>query len=205
MPTWPADFWFDPSCPYTWITSRWLVEVTRVRPVKIVWRVMSLSVLNEGRDDDPEGDPEGYLWVPARICAAVRTEYGHERWGASTRRCGRLRTPATTGSAICTGPWTRPDCPGSSPVGVGTAYDPALRASHEEGVTLLGGRSGTPITAATSPEGERTVFFGPILSRVPRGEDAARLWDGTLLMAATAGFHRLKGLPREDPDIAGTG
>lgn len=76
--TWTADLWFDPSCPYAWRTARWLQEVARVRPVRLGWHLMSLSVLNEGRDDDPEDDPEGYLWVPARICAAVRRHHGEQ-------------------------------------------------------------------------------------------------------------------------------
>src|SRR5699024_840839 len=97
--TWTADFWFDPSCPYTRLTARWLAEAARVRPINVRRRVMSLAVLNEGRDDDPEGDPEGYLWIPARICAAVQVEHGHEAlsrfydalW-ASRERSGDSRT-----------------------------------------------------------------------------------------------------------------
>ncbi|MFD0851252.1 disulfide bond formation protein DsbA, partial [Actinomadura adrarensis] len=73
-----ADIWFDPSCPYTWITSRWLVEAARVRPIGIRWHVLSLSVLNEHLDEDPEGDTEGYLWMPVRVCAAVAERHGQE-------------------------------------------------------------------------------------------------------------------------------
>lgn len=76
-----VDFWFDPSCPYTWLTSRWIREVERVREVEVRWRVMSLSVLNEHLDEDPEGDTEGYLWMPVRVCAAVAEEHGQRALG----------------------------------------------------------------------------------------------------------------------------
>ncbi|GAA4311118.1 hypothetical protein GCM10023178_19890 [Actinomadura luteofluorescens] len=76
-----ADVWFDPSCPYTWITTRWLLEAAEVRPVTPRWHLLSLAALNEGRDDDPENDPEGYLWLPARVCAAVTAEAGQAALG----------------------------------------------------------------------------------------------------------------------------
>ncbi|WP_184545592.1 mycothiol-dependent nitroreductase Rv2466c family protein [Streptosporangium becharense] len=203
-----ADFWFDPSCPYTWITSRWLLEVEKVRPVEVRWHVMSLSVLNEGRDDDPEGDPEGYLWVPVRVCAAVLREHGQQA-------LGRFYTAL----------WTRgddrdeQDWIGSlhdalaaaglprelAEAGTSTAYDEAVRASHAEGMRLIGGDTGghvgTPVVAVTGADDERVVFFGPVLSRIPTGERAGRLWDGTLLVAGTPGFHELKGPPHEEPRL----
>ena len=77
-----ARFWFDPSCPYTWVTSRWMRELERLDLLRVEWRVMSLSVLNEHRDDDPEDDPEGYLWGPARLFAAVQHRYGPDAVGA---------------------------------------------------------------------------------------------------------------------------
>lgn len=200
-----ADFWFDPSCPYTWITSRWLVEVERVRPVEVRRHVMSLSVLNEGRDEDPEGDPEGYLWVPVRVCAAVRQEYGQEALGrlhTAMWTVGRARGEDWAGSlhdslAAAGLP------PELAEAGTSTAYDEAVRASHAEGIGLIGEHVGTPVIAVTGPAtgGGRVVFFGPVISRVPVGERAGRLWDGTLLVAATPGFHELKGVPPEAPRL----
>ena len=199
-----ADFWFDPSCPYTWITSRWLVEVAKVRPVEVRWHVMSLSVLNEGLEDDPEGDPEGYMWVPVRICAAVQQEYGQER-------LGRLYTAMWThGRERGAGEWlgalhdslTAAGLPPElAEVGQTSAYDDAVRASHDEGMALIG-KAGTPIVAVTAGE-ERIPFFGPVLSRIPEGEQAGRLWDGTLLVSGTPGFHELKGRPHEEPRLGG--
>jgi hypothetical protein len=190
-----ADFWFDPSCPYTWLTSRWLLEVRKVRPVEVRWHVMSLSVLNEGRDDDPEGDPEGYLWIPARICAVVQHDHGQEA-------LGRLYTALwTTGTGDWIGDLREALATAGLPVelaeaGLSDEHDDLVRASHAEGIGLIGEHVGTPIV---SVDGGQVVFFGPVVSRVPRGEAAGRLWDGTLLVAGTPGFHELKGRPHEEP------
>jgi hypothetical protein len=199
-----ADLWFDPSCPYTWITSRWLLEVEKVRPVEVRWHVMSLSVLNEGRDEDPEGDPQGYLWVPVRICAAVQQEYGQEA-------LGRLYTAMWTcerdrGEQEWIGSLHDALAAAGLPLelaeaGMSTAYDDAVRASHAEGINLIGEHVGTPVIAVTGTDGERIVFFGPVTSRIATGEQAGRLWDGTLLVAGTPGFHELKGVPHEKPQL----
>lgn len=147
-----AHFWFDPSCPYTWLTSRWLLEVAKVRPVRVRWHLMSLSVLNEGRDDDPEGDPEGYLWVPVRICAAVRQEYGEEA-------LARLYTALWTNESADEQDWLndlqdsleRAGLPRAlSDAGMTTAYDEAVRTSHAEAVSLVGTHVGTPVIAWTA-------------------------------------------------------
>ncbi|GAA3114026.1 disulfide bond formation protein DsbA [Nonomuraea salmonea] len=184
-----ADMWFDPSCPYTWLTSRWLVEVSRVREVEVRWHVMSLAVLNEGREDDPEGDPAGYLWVPARICAAVRRTHGQEA-------LGRFYTALwTTGGGDWLGDLQTALETANLPedladAGMGHDYDDELRASTAAALHHVeGNQVGTPIVAVTG----RAAFFGPVISQVPTGEDAGRLWDGVLLVAGTPGFHELKG------------
>ncbi|GAA3012504.1 DsbA family protein [Streptosporangium longisporum] len=198
-----ADFWFDPSCPYTWITSRWLLEARKVRPVEVRWHLMSLSVLNEGRDDDPEGDTEGYLWVPVRVCAAVLERYGQEalaRFYTAMWTAGRGRGqqwPDSLHDAL-----TAADLPPDlAEAGASTVHDEAIRASHAEGIGLIGEHVGTPVVAVTGTDGERVVFFGPVLSQVPTGEQAGRLWDGTLLVAGTPAFHELKGSPHATPRL----
>ncbi|WP_285774194.1 disulfide bond formation protein DsbA [Microtetraspora sp. NBRC 13810] len=196
-----ADFWFDPSCPYTWITSRWMLEVAKVRPVEVRWNLMSLSVLNEGRDDDPEGDPEGYLWVPVRICAAVRRRYGGQALG---RFYTALWTAGRDGDWL--GDLHTALAAAGLPVelaeaGMSAEYDDEVRASHAEGIGLIGDHVGTPVIAVTGAGAERVVFFGPVISRIPTGEEAGRLWDGTLLVAGVRGFHELKGLPHEEPRL----
>lgn len=193
-----ADFWFDPSCPYTWVTSRWLVEVTAVRPVTVRWHVMSLSVLNEGREDDPEDDPDGYLWVPVRVCAAVGERHGSAALG---RFYEELWTHDETGDWL--GDLAEALARAGLPRELATAgpeWDDTVRASHTEGVDLVGTHVGTPIIATTTPAGERVAWFGPVVSRIPRGEAAGRLWDGTVLVAATPGFHELKGRPHTTPE-----
>lgn len=198
--SWVADLWFDPSCPYTWITSRWLVEVTAVRPVEIRWHVMSLSVLNEGRDDDPEGDPDGYLWIPARICAAVERRHGNEALARFyTALWSAARTPddwlgdfeAALAEAGLPGDLVS--------AGTTTDHDDAVRASHAEGVGLVSEDTGSPVVAVTGPGVDRVAVFGPVVSRIPRGEEAGRLWDGLLLMTSVPGFHSIKGAPLDKP------
>lgn len=186
-----ADFWFDPSCPYTWNASRWLVEVTKVRPLTVRWRVMSLSVLNEHRDDDPEGDPEGYLWVPARVCAAVQQEHGHEALGRFYTELWSRESGADDWIGDLATALDRAGLPTElASAGTSTDYDDTLRASHAEAMNVLGPHVGTPITAVQEL---RVGFFGPVISEVPTGEHAGRLWDGTLLVVGTPGFHELKG------------
>ncbi|GII96405.1 mycothiol-dependent nitroreductase Rv2466c family protein [Sinosporangium siamense] len=197
-----VDFWFDPSCPYSYVTARWLREVTKVRPIEVCWRVMSLSVLNEGREVDPEGDTEGYLWFPARVCAAVQREHGHEALG---RFYEALWTTGDEGQDWLA-PFERALEAAGLPValaGAGSSadYDGFLRASHAEGIGLIGDHVGTPIVATTGAEGGRVAFFGPVISQVPTGERAGRLWDGAVLVAGTPGFHELKGTPHEEPRL----
>jgi len=210
-----VDVWFDPACPYTWLTARWLREAARVRPLELRWHLMSLALLNEGLDDDPEGDPEGYLMVPVRIGTAVRHHHGQEalaRFHASL--WADLDSPGEHGGN--TRKWINDPALALADAGLptelaaagtSTAYDEELRASHAEAVRLLGPRPGTPVVAVgepAKPHRSPPAFFGPVISRVPRGEEAGRLWDGTLLVAGTPGFHELKGGPAApDPDVTG--
>jgi hypothetical protein len=194
-----ADFWFDPSCPYTWVTSRWLREVERVRPVQVRWHVMSLSVLNEHLDEDPEGDTEGYLWRPVRLFAVVEQRYGQEALASLYTAFGGAVHDGG-GSADLSDVLAEVGLPAELlEVMESTANDDLVRASHEAGIGLVGTHVGTPIVAVTTPGRPRVAFFGPVISRVPRGEEAGRLWDGALLVAGVRGFHELKGGPHEPP------
>lgn len=192
---WTADFWFDPACPYTRLTARWLLEAATVRPIEVRWHVMSLAVLNEHRDDDPEGDPDGFLWIPVRIGAAVRQEHGQQALGdfyaalwnhGDDENRDRFRDFAVA--------LREAGLPAELvEAGTSTGYDDAVRASHEEGIRRVGDHVGTPVIAVSDADGRQAAFFGPVISRVPTGERAARLWDGILLVAGTPGFHELKG------------
>jgi hypothetical protein len=194
-----ADCWFDPSCPYTWMTARWLQEVERVRDVHVRWHVMSLAVLNEGRDDDPEGDPEGWLWRPVRVFARVQEEHGQAALVALYRAYGE--------AVHVRGEWPDPrrllravGLPEELAESADTSdHDELVRASHRSGIELVGTHVGTPVVAVGLGTPTLSAWFGPVLSRVPVGEDAGRLWDGVTLVAGTDGFHELKGRPPEPP------
>lgn len=191
-----ADFWFDPLCPWAWITSRWMLEVEQVRPVRTRWHVMSLAVLNEGRDL-----PEQYrsfldeAWGPVRVCIAAAAQHGDDvlgplytALGTRFHHQGLPRDRATIEDALEEAGLPRELAAAAD----GDAYDEALRASHKEGITLVGEDVGTPVIAVPGADGEQIAFFGPVVTPVPRGEAAGRLWDGTLLVAGTPGFYEIK-------------
>jgi predicted DsbA family dithiol-disulfide isomerase len=188
--------WFDPMCPWAWITSRWLLEVERVRPVRVRFHVMSLSVLNEGRDL-PERYKQGMAkgWGPVRVAIAAEQKYGAEvlrdlytalgtRAHLQQRELDRdVLTEALTELGLDAALADAADS---------TGYDEALRASHDVGMRPVGLDVGTPVIHAPGPGGRQIAFFGPVVTPAPKGEAAARLWDGVLLVAGTEGFYEIK-------------
>jgi 2-hydroxychromene-2-carboxylate isomerase len=193
------DFWFDPLCPWAWITSRWVLEVEKVRPVQAHWHVMSLAVLNEGKEDMPERYKEfmRQAWGPVRVCIAAEQKLGPEvllplYTALGTRfhqdKLERDRTTIEAALAEAGLPAELADAMDDE------SYDDALRASHKDGMDRVGYEVGTPVISVNG-----TSFFGPVVSPIPRGEDAARLWDGVLLVASTDGFFELKRSRTRDP------
>ncbi|MFE7194234.1 DsbA family protein [Kitasatospora sp. NPDC057541] len=191
-----ADFWFDPACPWAWMTSRWLIEVQQLRPVDVNWHVMSLSVLNEGRDLPPQyRDLLDNAWGAVRVCIAAAKQHGDQvlgrlytELGTRFHNQGLPQNRETIEAALAAA-----GLPVELAEAAGTdAYDDALRLSHKEGITLVGEDVGTPVIAVEGADGERVAFFGPVVTPIPRGEAAARLWDGTLLVASTPGFYEIK-------------
>ncbi|MEU2081346.1 DsbA family protein [Streptomyces albus] len=193
-----ADFWFDPLCPWAWMTSRWMLEVEKVRPVEVRWHVMSLAVLNENRLDElPQGYAEmlSRAWGPVRVCVAAEQEHGNEVLGPLYTAIGTRVHPGgrELDREVLVEALKETGLPVSLADAADTdAYDVALRASHEEGIGLVGQEVGTPVIAVPAADGGRTAFFGPVVTPAPKGEAAGRLWDGTLLVAATPGFFEIK-------------
>jgi 2-hydroxychromene-2-carboxylate isomerase len=194
-----VDFWFDPLCPWAWITSRWVLEVEKVRPVEPRWHVMSLSVLNEDKEDLPEQYREGMrqAWGPVRVCIAAEAKYGADVLGPLYTALGtrfhnehlpRDRDTIEAALAEAGLPAELADAMDS------TEYDDAVRASHAEGIDRVGYDVGTPVITVNG-----TSVFGPVVSPIPRGEAAAKLWDGVLLIAGTDGFFELKRSRTRDP------
>lgn len=187
-----VDFWFDPTCPWAWLTSRWVLEVARLRPLEIRWHLMSLTVLNEGRTDLPERWHRDLAvrMEPVRVCAAAEEAYGpgvlgglYTELGTRFHLEGAPKEHATYAAAL-TAAGLDPrlaDAAGSG------AHDDAVRASHQDAVGRVGTDVGTPVVAVGD-----VAFFGPVVSPAPRGEAATRLWDGVLAVAATDGFFELK-------------
>jgi protein-disulfide isomerase-like protein with CxxC motif len=194
-----VDFWFDPLCPWAWIASRWILEVEKMRPVAVRWHVMSLAVLNEGNTDMPEQYQEFMrtAWGPVRVCTAAEQKLGPEVLGRLYTALGTRfhiekldRSRATIQAALVDAglPLDLADAMDS------TQYDEALRASHADGIERVGYEVGTPIISVLG-----TAIFGPVVSPTPRGEAAAKLWDGVLLVAGTDGFFELKRSRTRDP------
>ncbi|MEV1332966.1 DsbA family protein [Micromonospora costi] len=191
-----ADMWFDPRCPWAWNASRWLLEVERVRPVTVRFHVMSLFVLNDGR----EGIEDWYReWLkpgmgPVRVAVAAEQKYGPEvlrdLYTALGNRIHHERAPI--GRELYVAALTELGlAPELADAADSTEYDAALLASHHAGLEPVGEDLGTP-TIHVTVDGRRTAFFGPVVAPAPRGEDAGRLWDGVLLVAGTDGFFELK-------------
>lgn len=190
----PVDLWFDPSCPFAWVTSRWLLEVEKVRPVEPRWRMMSLYFLNEDKDV-----PADYLERAARAMGPIRTIAA-----AAAKHGDQVIGPLYTGlgtrlhnEGIKDPERLREVIEGAlDDAGLdraladamhSDAHDDTIRASHDEGIGLVGQEVGTPIIRV----GEN-AFFGPVITRILRGEDAGRLWDGVLMVTQYDDFFELK-------------
>jgi hypothetical protein len=196
-----AEMWFDPMCPWAWMTSRWLMEVEKVRDVEVTWSVMSLSVLNEHRTDLDAAyrNLMDSAWGPVRVIIAAA-----EKYGASTTKPlydgigGRIhREKRRDFDTVISEALEEVDLPVAlAKEAHHKTYDAALRRSHKRAISLVGDDVGTPVISV-----EGVAFFGPVVTPAPKGEQAGRLWDGCVLVAGTPGFFELKRTRSQSPII----
>lgn len=192
-----VDFWFDPACPWAWVTSRWILQVEQVRPIRTDFHVMSLAVLNEEKNlSEPV---RKRLLGPVRALVAAAQAEGegvlrplYTAIGNRIHVEGRQADAALVDEAFLE-------------VGLSasyvvawdsTEYDEALRKSHHQAMELVGYDVGTPVIRVGSE-----AFFGPVVTPAPRGEAAGRLWDGFMLLAETPGFFEIKRSRTTNPDF----
>jgi 2-hydroxychromene-2-carboxylate isomerase len=187
-----VEFWFDPSCPWAWMTSRWLDEVAALRELEVTWRVMSLAVLNE---DKPDLSEQYRAFLPralryTRLVAAVAERQGqasvkplYDALGSRIHPGGRTDADEIVAESLA-----EAGLPASlAAYADSDEYDRPMRASHFDGIERVGQDVGTPVIALGG-----YAFFGPVISPAPKGEQAAALWDGVVALARYDGFFEIK-------------
>ena len=185
-----VDFWFDPTCPWAWMTSRWMLEVQNVRDIDLTFHVMSLAVLNEGRDLDPDYRAHiDQAWVPARASLLVEQRHGSEKLAEFYTAVGTRFHPG--GDRSLEALKAALDEVGADEdifeVAQTDAVEDDLRRSHHEGMDPVGDEVGTPVIRVNGMS-----LFGPVISPAPKGEAAGELFDGFLKVTAYPGFFELK-------------
>lgn len=195
-------FWFDPACPFAWVTSRWITEVATVRDITVDFNVISLGVLNEDKQDQNDPGTKA-IWQGARTALAVRERHG-------TQKVAEFYTEAGTrihnqGYGVDRYDEALPEA--LKAIGLSdaediltasqdTSYDEGLRESTKTALSLVGNDVGTPIIAIGD-----SAFFGPVLTRIPRGEEAGKLWDGFEALVNYPYFYELKRSRSTSPEF----
>ncbi|MFG6196124.1 disulfide bond formation protein DsbA [Nonomuraea sp. JJY05] len=200
----PVDLWFDPACPFAWVTSRWLLEVEKVRPIEPRWRIMSLYVLNVDKDipDEYRKSTERAKGT-VRVVAAAAAKHGEQilgplytELGTRLHNQGLGREPERLREVI----ESALESAGLEKELIeaidSDEWDEAITTSHNEGIDLVGQEVGTPVIRVGA-----NAFFGPVITKIIKGEDAGRLWDGVLAVTSFEDFFELKRSRTKRPEF----
>lgn len=214
-------FYFDPVCPFAWLTSRWIHKVKAQRDYAVDWRFVSLRQMNDHIDYDAHFPPEYEAGHNAglrmlRVCASARAEHGREAMEDLYTAFGtNIFDSPMPDDPVTLQAFGREDHVGPilEEAGLPThhlhalddadRWDPVVQAETDEALSLTGKDVGTPIMQFEPPEG--TAFFGPVISRLPSDEQALELWDHVLGLARFGGFSEIKRSLREQPQLRAFG
>ena len=186
-----VDLWVDPACPWAWVTSRWLLEAQKVRDIDVKFHVMSLAVLNDGREM-----PEKYVdlmqkaWRPVRVLIAAEQRHGNEVVEKLYSAMGsqyHIKSEKDIDVLISESLKEAGLEAGLADAQHSTDFDEALKKSHHQGMDPVGMDVGTPVIHFGD-----VAIFGPVVTPAPKGEAAGKLFDGVSLVAGTPGFYELK-------------
>lgn len=208
------DFFLDPVCPWAWITSRWVEEVRGLRHYDVQWRFISLRFLNEEKMDY-SSMPAGYADVHAagtkglRVCARARAEQGNDAVGTVYTALGtslhnnqQREAMVADAAGHIAGLLAGAGLPAAWAESVDDdAFDALIRAETALALERTGKDVGTPILTFRPGAAGEASFFGPVIARIPRGDDALKLWDAVETVATTSGMAELKRSLRSRPSF----